>query len=81
MPSISYQDLGVDYQDAGPWRSYSLDTYGETFEEMMYNATISEVDQDGGELRCYGIDRAYSKVFEAVVREIRAKLFEDGSSL
>lgn len=42
------EDMGIDYQDAGPWRSYQLTTYGETLAQLFENACISEIDQDGG---------------------------------
>lgn len=49
-------DIGINYADSGPWRSYSLDSYGLTFQDLLNNATIEEIDQDGGTLRCYGLD-------------------------
>jgi hypothetical protein len=56
------QDMDISYQDAGPWRSYHLDTYGNSVEELCENATIAEIDQDGGELDCYGYDDAWGEV-------------------
>lgn len=49
-------DMGINYADEGPWRSYSLDSYGLTFADLLNNATIEEIDQDGGSLRWYGLD-------------------------
>ena len=65
MYNIDESDLGVDYQDAGPWRSYGLESSGETIEELINNATIYETDQDGGELDCYSINDAESNVHKA----------------
>ncbi len=69
---ITIQDfnLGVDWQDAGPWRSFHLDTHGETKEELLANATISEVDQDGGELHCYGTEDCCAEVYDAVLKYV-----------
>jgi hypothetical protein len=71
---IDCKDLGVDWQDAGPWRSFDLTTHGETLEEMRANAAISEVDQDGGELCTYGLEECSSDVERAVEREIHHAL-------
>lgn len=54
--SIQINDIGLDYQDAGQWRSYSLETSGDTYAELIHNATISETDQDGGEIDCYDLN-------------------------
>lgn len=60
-------DLGIDWQDAGPWRSFRLYSEGSTFDELRANAWIEEVDQDGGTLRDYGLDKAeYAVAREAV---------------
>lgn len=70
-------DLGIMYQDEGPWRSYELVTSGSTKEELLEDATISEVDQDGGELACYSFDDAGNQVSEAVLREIESAMKEN----
>ncbi len=49
------QDLGIEYQDCGPWRSYQLTADGSTFDELMGAAYIEEVDQDGGTLDHYPV--------------------------
>lgn len=61
---IDDDDIGIDYRDCGPWRSYRMDSYGDTREELIANATIAEVDQDGGELDCYGLADAPNDVYE-----------------
>lgn len=75
--SFDYLDLGIDFRDFGPWRSYHLDTHGDTLSECLVNATISEIDQDGGELDCYDIDYASSEVYRAVVDAITKALKAD----
>ena len=45
----SIEDQELDYDNDGPFLSLRLDTYGDTFEEMVENATITAVDQDGGD--------------------------------
>lgn len=59
------EDLGVNYQDEGPWRSYQLTTHGSDLFDLLDNATIEEVDQDGGELNSYGINEASLEVYSA----------------
>lgn len=56
------EDLGIDHRDSGPWRSYSISAGGNTIEELIEDATISETDQDGGELNFYSIDDASNEV-------------------
>lgn len=63
---IESQDLGIDYRDSGPWRNYELSTDGKTIEECIDNASISEIDQDGGELATYGYEEASHEVAFAV---------------
>ena len=72
--SINYHDLGIDYADIPPWRSYSLDTHGKTLDECLENATIEEIDQDGGTLRCYGVDDSEPNVYNEVVNTIKRRL-------
>lgn len=43
------EDHELDYDNDGPFLSLRLDTEGDTFEEMVENATITAVDQDGGD--------------------------------
>lgn len=61
--NIDESDIGIEYQDAGPWRSYGLESSGETIEELFENATIYETDQDGGEIDSYSIDDAEVEVY------------------
>ena len=78
MKSITIDtDLGLEYQDEGPWRSYNLTTNGSSLQELLDNATISEVDQDGGDLDYYGFNEASNKIQE-LVDVIIAKEFLKG---
>lgn len=56
-------ELGIEYQDAGPWRSYHLYASGDSIQELIEDSSISEIDQDGGELDCYGINETYKNNF------------------
>ena len=49
-------ETGITFQDEGVWRSYHLYSEGETLLELIDNAYIAEIDQDGGELTNYSID-------------------------
>lgn len=80
--SIQNQDLGIDYQDEGPWRSYELSTDGTNVKELQENCTVSEIDQDGGELRTYGWeDLPNNEVIDAVeiaiLKEVSKKQWGD----
>jgi hypothetical protein len=70
MIELNVDDLGVNYQDCGPWRSYSFNTFGSTLEELWDNATVSEIDQDGGEIDCYGAGEAPMEVFNMIEKII-----------
>jgi hypothetical protein len=65
------QDLGIDYCDEGPWRSYQLETYGNSLDECLKNAGIEEVDQDGGSLRFYDLEDGSNEVIEKATGIIR----------
>lgn len=39
-----------EHQDAGPWRSYDLESEGNSLDELLENAVYWQVDQDGGSL-------------------------------
>ena len=66
--SIDESDIGVDFQDEGPWRCYGVQSEGSTIEELFDNATIYETDQDGGELNCYSLEDASQEVYTAAAR-------------
>ena len=55
-------ELDTEYLDEAPWRSFSLQTDGDTLEELIANASISETDQDGGEIRTYSLESAPNDV-------------------
>jgi len=68
IPTYSIDtELGVNFADAGVWRSYHLETSGDSFNEMVQNATVSEVDQDGGTIDAYSISDAVSQVEAAAL--------------
>jgi len=64
------EDMGIFHQDCGPWRSYQLYFAGNNLQEILEDMTISEIDQDGGELNCYGIDDAENEVQKAAYQII-----------
>lgn len=71
VPTFTYDDyLGVEYRDCGQWRDYYLESWGETLDELIDNATIAEIDQDGGEITCYGIWGGPSEVERAAIKEL-----------
>lgn len=75
IPTYSIDtELGIDFADEGQWRSYHLETSGDSFNEMAQNATVSEVDQDGGTIDAYGLDQASSEIETACLRMILDKV-------
>lgn len=68
------RELPIDYQDAGPWRSYELETYGYDYAELLDNASISAIDQDGGELYTNSFDAVETEIQDAVERIIKQEL-------
>ena len=75
MSKIKYTidtDLGIEYADTPPWRSYHLTASGNTIDDLYNDITVSEVDQDGGDIDCYGIEYCSSEVLAAVIREFTA---------
>lgn len=51
--SIEVSDFASPFADYGPWRSHDLSTEGNSLRELIDNAQVFEVDQDGGELGNY----------------------------
>lgn len=74
-------DLGIDYRDSGRWRSYQLYASGNSEAELMEDATISEIDQDGGDLATYGLEDASNEVHAACIREIARIILEKEKQL
>lgn len=63
-------DLGIDYADQGAWRSYNLETSGDSLTELAKNAVIFEIDQDGGDLNNYSLEDASSEIYNAAIKVI-----------
>lgn len=64
-------DCGVAYEDCGPWRSYQLYSWGNTEAELIENAQISEIDQDGGDLDTYALEDAPAQIEKVCLRIIQ----------
>lgn len=61
---IDDKDTGIDHADEGPWRGYHLTTEGTSLADLEANASITEVDQDGGDLNTYALGDARRDVYE-----------------
>lgn len=59
---IDDKEMGIIHQDAGPWRSYHLTCSGNSMPEMLQDVSITEVDQDGGDIATYGLEDACEEV-------------------
>lgn len=70
-------DLGIQYQDIPPWRSYEVSAEGNTLEELLDECYISEIDQDGGELNTYhftnGSNEAIKIIYNLIEQEIKRR--------
>lgn len=77
--NISIDDIGVDFADSGPWRSYALEATGRTLKDLLDDACIFEIDQDDGTLSDYNLGDASSEVYDAAV-EILKKEFNKSCS-
>jgi hypothetical protein len=51
--TIDLVDVGLTAPTPGPFRSLHLSAEGDTFIELLGNAHIVEIDQDGGEGKSY----------------------------
>ena len=51
-------ELPTEYRDSGQWRSYRLTSFGRTLQQLVREAAIEEVDQDGGTIAYYGLEDA-----------------------
>lgn len=48
------------YEDVLPWCAYgTIETQGNTLDELMDSATVNLVDQDGGDLRVAPADESW----------------------
>jgi hypothetical protein len=65
--TIQGECLGDDSDERG-WYCYDLTSDGSTLEELVENAVIGEVDQDGGDLDCYGLEDAPNAIQDAAMR-------------
>lgn len=74
---IINETLKYEFQDAGPWRSYSLDSQGDNLEELLNNATISEIDEDGGTIRFYSLDEANNKLYDEALEIITQIVYKN----
>lgn len=71
-------NLEIDYRDVPPWRSFEVSARGNSVSEMLVDATISEIDQDGGEIRSYGLEDASNEVSQRA-ESLIASLFQEAS--
>lgn len=62
---FSTSDLGVEYTDSGPFRSYAAHAQGDNFAELERSLQVEEVDQDGGTLRSYHYEQGRTEVEQA----------------
>lgn len=67
--------LGIT-ADGHRYAEYYLDTRGDTAQEMIGNATVSLVDQDGGDLYSLELDGCNELVYNTALRAIGDSMIE-----
>lgn len=70
MKKYLESELNVEFTDEGPWRSYRLYTSGRYIQDFIDNASIEEIDKDGGTLRTYELDKSSDEVLQAAIKII-----------
>jgi len=76
---IDCEEMGVEYRDEGVWRSYILNVSGNLQDDLGANASVTEVDQDGGEITTYALldsceavrERGYDMIEKALLEAHR----------
>lgn len=71
------KELNVVYQDAGPWRSYTLSAEGESLEELLDSAHIFEIDQDGGNLGDFSLSNAPNNLYKEALEFITTTYYKN----
>lgn len=70
-------EYGCENVDLGPgdrhyFTNYELTAYGNSYAELLVNATITEIDQDGGEVGdTIGIEDAPHDIAEAAINHLK----------
>ena len=67
---ITCKDLEIQYDGAGPWRCFELTTFGDTYDDLISNSAIAEVDAEDLEIGAYSVARASAEVATAAKRLI-----------
>jgi hypothetical protein len=62
--------------DRNYFTSYELTAYGNSLEELIKDASVSEIDQDGGEINTTSIEDCSSKIRDQVLQML-TKLVEE----
>lgn len=64
------QDTGISYEDSGRWRSYQLYASGNDIDELMADAHIAEVDQNGDDINFYPLEESSNEIYKVSVKII-----------
>jgi hypothetical protein len=65
----------------GPFRSYEMETYGDSLHELLDNVWITEVDQDGGDHGGRSLwELGEGATFRACIAAIERELLRVGAS-
>lgn len=80
MAKYCIEDYELDFENDGPFLSLRLDAEGDTFEEMVENATITAVDQDGGDRwteKAFGYSNSIDDQCELALAEEIVRFYEE----
>lgn len=67
-------DTGYAHQDEGPWRSYEVVAEGNTLDELIADAHIFEIDQDGGNLNDYPLEETGGSLHDLAIDAIKLEI-------
>ena len=80
MAKYCIEDHELDFENDGPFLGLRLDAEGDTFEEMVENATITAVDQDGGDRwteKAFGYSNSIDDQCELALAEEIVRFYEE----
>lgn len=82
--NIDHENINEVWEGEDRWRSYHLITYGNNLYEVIDNAQVIEIDDDGKELESYGIydtsnKQLTEKCLDIIADHICRRRFQHGS--
>lgn len=73
----SIEGLDVGIGDRNYFTNFELDASGDNLQELIASATVSEIDQDGGEIDCIGLDDVPKDVFRVIMQALNNEVLNE----